>query len=457
MPMQFRIPFTETKLTIGTTPESQSRGMSRGRFSGTPERDLSGFKFDVGSLYTAWRNNGDVFGCVREIRQGTGIGGFYFYDPSDEKKEKPAASNLTKQLTDIMTYQYLTVRSFKDKVMEHRLISGNAYIEKIRNPFGQLIGLKVLDPRTMSVVSDEHGNVYRYIQALWDNGEKQVDPVIFEPKDIIHWKWGTDPNAEVFGFSAMEPVLWEVRTDLSAMISNYYFFENDAVPSVWYVLDEQMSDEEAKAAIQMIRDSFKGAKKRHKGGAMKGVKDIKTIRLSNQDMEFMVGRKFSTEKICAAYGVPKVMLGYTEGVNYTNHEGQMRIFHEGTVKEHELALLEMVNLEVVPELGNNSENRIAMGVMPASFDSDDMLWTRAVQARNAGLVTINGARRMVGKEPIDESVHGDLGDQIILGEGIGAKLLIDIGVDPYTPQDELNQLAGKMQKYDQTNRYTPAR
>jgi phage portal protein BeeE len=116
--------------------------------------------------------------------------------------------------------------------MEPRLIAGNTYIEKIRNPLGGLLGVKTLDPRTMAVVSNEHGNVFKYIQSVYSQGEKSVMPVEFEPEDIIHWKWGSDPNAEVFGFSAMEPILWEVRTDLSAMISNYFFFENDAVPSV---------------------------------------------------------------------------------------------------------------------------------------------------------------------------------------------------------------------------------
>jgi phage portal protein BeeE len=249
MPFSLRIPFSSKSLTIGTQPNSASRGLSTGKYSGAPERDLTGFKFDVSSLYTSWRNSGDVFGCVREIRQGTGIGGFYFYDPSDDKKEKPAPEALVKQLTSVLTYQYKTLRTFKDRVMEPRLIAGNTYIEKIRNPLGGLLGVKTLDPRTMAVVSNEHGNVFKYIQSVYSQGEKSVMPVEFEPEDIIHWKWGSDPNAEVFGFSAMEPILWEVRTDLSAMISNYFFFENDAVPSVWYMLDDQLSDEEAKRAM----------------------------------------------------------------------------------------------------------------------------------------------------------------------------------------------------------------
>lgn len=455
-PLQIRIPFSTKTLTIGTMPSSSSRGLSSGRYSGEPTRDLTGFKFDVASLFTSWRNSGDVFGCVREIRQGTGIGGFYFYDPADEKKEKPASPALVKQLTDVLTYQYKTLRTFKDRVMEPRLIAGNTYIEKIRNPLGGLLGVKTLDPRTMAVVSDEHGNTFKFIQSVYSQGEKTVEPVIFEPKDIIHWKWGSDPNAEVFGFSAMEPILWEVRTDLSAMISNYFFFENDAVPSVWYILDDQLDDQEAGRAVQMIRDQFRGARKRHKSGVMKGVKDVKTIRLTNKDMEFLVGRKFSTEKICAAYGVPKVMLGYTEDVNYTNHEGQMRMFHEGTVKEHEQALVDMINLDIVPEIGAGAETRIAIGCKPASFDSEDTLWTRAMEARRAGIVSIDGARRMVGNDPLDEGMFGDLGQQIILGDGAAAKLLIDIGTDPLAAVNDLQQLAGKMKKYDALNK-APAR
>lgn len=449
--MQIHIPFTNVKIAVGLLPETaRARSFSRGKFAAEPERDMDGFKLDPSSLFTAWRNNADVAGCVREIRQGVGIGGIYFYDPNDPKKEKPASDTLQKRMLGVLSYQYGSPREFINRCMEPRLICGNPYFEKVRSEFdGSLLGHKAVDPRTVAIVTDEHGTVYRYIQTAFsgDGMLSRDDSVVFEPNEIIHWKLGQDPNAEAFGMSPMEHVLWEARTDLSAMISNYFFFENDAVPSVWYMLDDDLDEDERKNALAAIRKSFQGARKRHKSAVMSGVKDIKTVRLNNKDMEFLNGRKFTTEKICAAYGVPKVMLGYTEGVNYTNHEGQRENFHEGTVKEHEEAFLQMVNEEIVPEIEEGAEDKIAIGFMPARLESQGTLFDRAIRSREAGLVTINGGRRMIGREPIDESLHGNLGNQIILGQGANAVLLTDVGIDPvdgfFNDQQKLADLLAK--------------
>lgn len=454
--MQFTIPLTDIKIAIGQSPDAKHRGFSRGRYSTIPGHDLTGIKVDTRSLYSAWRNSGDVFACVREVRQSVGIGGFYFYDPKDPKKEKEADQKLVDQFMSIVTYNAVSLRQFKDRVMEPRLIAANTYIEKVRNPFGQLIGLKVLDPRTMSVVSDEHGRVLKYIQTLPDSAEKQVDPVVFEPQDIIHWKLGSDPNAEVFGFAPMETVLWEVRTDLSAMVSNYFFFENDAAPSMWYILNDDMDNDQADRAIETIKKQFKGASKRHKSAVLQNIKDIKTVRLSNKDMEFLLGRKYATEKVCAAFGVPKVLLGYTEGVNYTNHEGQLQMFHDGTAVEHEEAFIEMLMGEVMPELGEGAEKRIAIGAKEPMFESQGVLWERAARAREAGLVTVDGGRKIVGLEPIDEAVHGDMGKQIILGSGNMATLLTDVGLDPFDPNTELNDFREKITRYAKQNQTVQA-
>lgn len=445
--MQLRIPFTNVKVYVGTDPAtSKSRGYARGKFSGEPERDLHGYKVDPRSLFTAWRNSVDISGCVREIYQGVASGGHHFYDPADEKKERPAAEGAVKQVMDVLSYQYGSVRAFKRKVLQSLLVPGNVYAEKVRGALGgELIGVKTLDARTMAVVSDEHGNVYRYIQTMSDeNGWSVLDPVVFDPSEIFHWIDEQDPNAEVFGISPLEHAIWEARTDLAAMTSNYSFFENDATPATWYILEPDLNDEQAKEATDWIKSQFKGAANRHKGTTLRYVKDIKQLRLTNADMEFLEGRHFTTEKICAAYGVPKVMLGYTEGVNFTNHEGQRKEFHDGTIADYD-EVWNAIVMDVIKEL--KLENQVAYMAKPAVFDTDEILYNRAINARKAGLVTINKARQMIGEEPIDNAKEGDMGDRIILGDGAGSILLTDIGIDPASPDEELEDVKKIIAKY----------
>jgi Phage-related protein len=449
--MQFRIPFTDTKIAIGQTPESEGRGYSRGKFATDTGHDTSGIKVDSRALYTAWRNSGDIYACVREIRQNVGIGGYHWYDPNDPEKERPAPPKLVTLVESIFRYEYGSFRRFKDTVLDPHLIAGNTYLEKIRNPNKEIIGLKALDPRTMAIVTDEFGVVYRYIQVHPESDSKVVEPVVFEPTDIIHWKHGSDPNNEAFGFSPMETILWDARADLSAMVSNYFFFENNAVPAVQYILEKDLSPESVNAIVEMIRKNFKGAKNRNRATVMQGVKEIKPVGISQQDMQFLDGRRFTTEKVCAAFGVPKVMLGYTEGVNYTNHEGQTMSFYEGTVREYETSFEEdIINGDLIPSLG--LEGQIAFAFKTANFDSKATVWDRAIRGRAAGLVTINNARRLVGLDPIDPAVHGDMGDVIILGEGNGAVPLTDVGVDPADPQQQADDLANKIVDLEQYNR-----
>ena len=431
---------------------STSRGRIKGKFSEDPSNSASGVKISANSFFTAWRNNTDVFGCVREIYETVGLGGHYFYDPKDEKGEEPAPPALEKQIMDIFEHQYSGgLVAFQEDIFKQFLITGNAFVEKVMNATDtEMLGVKVLDSRTFQIVTDEFGNVYKYIQSTPYENIATSDPVLFEPEDIIHWKNGKDPNSEAFGFSPMEPVLWEVRADVSAMVQNYFFFENQAVPAVQYILEDELSDEEIDQAIKLIERQFKGAKNKGKSGVLKGIKEIKQVSLSQKDMEYLNLRKFTTEKVSTAYGVPKAILGYTEGMTFNNLEQQMKKFYESTVKKYEMLFQRLINKDIIEDsLG--LEDQIMFGFNPASFDTEETLWQRAMQARDRGIVTTNGARSMVGLDPIEEDIHGDLGDRIIQGTGISAVPLTDIGTDPAADPTQLEKLVDKVKQLDELN------
>jgi HK97 family phage portal protein len=456
--MDFTIPFTQTKITIGKDKnETDTRGLVYGAVSKDPERDMRGYKIDTFGLFSAWRNNGDVYSCVNKITNSACIGGYRFINPSDPKREEVADLKYQKQVMDIICYYYGSFRKFKQAVFQQRLISGNCYIEKVRNLGGELIGLKVLDSRTISIIVDKTGAVFRYVQVMSQNGAQLLgqlenpvsvsevaisDPVIFEPDDIIHWTYGIDPNAENFGLSPLEPVLWEVRTDLSAMISNYFFFENDAVPSVQYILKDDLQAEDKKAIKEFVEKNFKGAKNRHKASVLEGVADVKVIRVSQKDMEYLAGRQFSTEKICAAYGVPKGVLGYIKDTTFDNMAGSVKEFYEGTVRGHELDFEEMIVSEVITDASLKAGSKqmsevITFVVSTASFDTQEAIHLRAVSQKESGIITTNEARRMIGHDPRDGEA---MADALVLGSGNMATLLEDVGTDPYDPEQQLDNL-----------------
>lgn len=158
----FKNPNSESKLAPGMTPGvSRSRGKGNAHYNAEPDRDMRGYRLDLDNMYTVWRSSTDVFGCVRVIRQTMGLGGIFLYDPKDPMKEKACSPADAKRLMDVFTYQYGGFRKFKNEAAKHFLISANSFIEKVHNVNDEPLGLKIIDGRTMAIVSDEFGNVYR--------------------------------------------------------------------------------------------------------------------------------------------------------------------------------------------------------------------------------------------------------------------------------------------------------
>ena len=382
---------------------------------------LSGMRLSVESLFTVWRNHGDVFACVRELQQNTGSQGYIWVNKNDSNKD-PNPDEV-KKAEAFLNYGQ-TFRSLKNKTIQYQQISGNAYLHVLRakNSARSPLGLEFVDPRTLSVVTDQYGNIIKWMQMY--NGES----LVFEIDEICHFKQYEDPNSCVFGLSPMEPIIWETRTDLSAMIYNYAFFTNDAQPAAQYILDESTNPEEQQAIVEGIRSQLQGPENHNKSIVMAGVKEIKTLQFSQKDMEFMTLRKFTTEKICAAYGVPKSVLNYTDGVNYSNGENQSQKFWEGTITPLQDLFAEFLNKYVLPKAGIN---QIKIEFISKTFNDEQWAEASSRADQTQGVMTLNEVREKRGLAPMDPKQHGEYVDKPLLLNGAGVKPIEDVGIDIY--------------------------
>lgn len=379
---------------------------------------VSRVRLSMDTFYTIWRNHGDVYGAVRELAQAVGVAGYYWENKAGSDKDPNPKS--VKQAEQVLTF-YRPLRAWLREIITDVSVAGNAYYYRELSKGGGILSLQRLDPRMMTAVTDKYGTLLRWIQR-----GAQAETVIFQPEEVLHFVTAQDPNSPVFGISPLEPVLWDVRTDLAAMISNYALFMNDSTPASMYVFDEQMTDQEIARAVETLQEKLKGAENRHKSLGMKGLKEIKTISITNKDMEFMALRKLSTEKVCAAFGVPKSILGYTEDVNLANGEEQTKKFWESTVQPLEEVLAEFINRVFLPSIGIDDikfcfENR--------SFDNRE--WNEASTRADMqlGIMTVNEVREERGKEPFDEAKFGEMVNRPIIFAGTSARPLEDVGVD----------------------------
>ena len=76
---------------------------------------------------------------------------------------------------------------FRETLMSHLLLWGNAYAQIIRNGKGEVIALYPLMPNKMTVDRDERGQLYYSYQRGTDEAIRDKNlTVILRPSDVLH-------------------------------------------------------------------------------------------------------------------------------------------------------------------------------------------------------------------------------------------------------------------------------
>jgi len=426
---EMKIPFTNLHIGLGRVSGNEYSGKSVEFSDLFKNSDSAGktYKISVHTLFSVFRQNSDIRNCVREIQNNTGKSGTSFVDVLDSKTEIPEKLNM--ELFSLFNYSgstHTSLRQLLKRTVRDMEVAGNAYWVVLRNGSGCALGFQPVDPRTIASVADKSGKVLKYVHRVGVE-----TPKMYEPEDIIHFKGDDDPLHEVFGLGKLEPIIWEARTDSAAMVSNYKFFENNAVPSALYILDEKIPADKLKEKFAEIKKHFGGAVNYKKAGAIVGVKDIKMLNMSQKDMDFLAGRKFSTEKICAAFGVPKFILGYTETVNNNNGVELEKNFMEKTIIPLEQTIEAAINAQFMSQIGT-----VAIVFNEHVFSNAKDVEARAEKMYRAGMKTLRQVKRMIGDEITPEDKKEENFDKYIIQNGASAVLLEDVGLDPVIDQNE---------------------
>lgn len=419
-----RIPFTDLVITRNVP-------IQKGKTTSNGDNVLGllgaqGIRIAPKDLWQIYRMNADVYSCIRELKQGVGDGGYVFVNPKDEEVEADPAT------VAFLVRFYKNSGGFtriKKQAIRDAQISGAAFFEIIKDVTGSIFGLKRLDPRCMYIIADVYGTILAYVQRVHGSSD-----VIFEPNSIWHYRPDDDPNNVLLGMSPLETALWEARTDISAAQSNYAFFENDAVPSNLYILEKGFTIEEKREAVKAINEQFSGSANRHKSAILDGVKEVKTLSMSQKDMEFVIGRKFNTDKICSVYGVPKYILGYTESVNYSNGEGVLRKFYQSTLQPMEDDYRD-AKMELYNQIGIG--DKVKLKFLPQTFIDEAQNRTFSLEEFKSGASTLRQYKVKTGQKVTAEDESELMIDKHIIQNGASAVLLDDVGVDPVIdPNDQ---------------------
>ena len=288
---------------------------------------------DSGQIFTFGRaNSGErvdeksamqiatVYACVRLLAETVAGLPLHLYRMKDEISEKERA--VDHPLYKILYRQpnpEMTSFSFRETMMTHLLLWGNAYAQIIRDGRNGIMALYPLLPENVETDRDENGQIYYVYHAYTDEkpGENNKD-IYFRNDEIFHIP-GLGFNGLV-GFSPIAMMKNSLGTTLAVEKYGSSFFRNGAQPSG--VLEHPGVLKNPEKIRENWSDVYGGANNAHKVAVLEEGMSYKAISLPPEDSQFLSTRQFGVNEICRIFRVPPHMVQDLEHATFSNIEHQ---------------------------------------------------------------------------------------------------------------------------------------
>lgn len=217
---------------------------------------------------------------------------------------------------------------FRETLMSHLLLWGNAYAQIIRNGKGEVVGLYPLMPDRMQVDRNETGNlVYTYTKYYDEVGAKHAFEQITLPAyQVLHIPGlGYDG---LIGYSPIAMARNAIGMSMAAEDFGATFFANGATPGG--VLEHPGIVKDPERLRESWHAQFSG-KNSHNIAVLEEGMTFKPMSIPPEEAQFLETRKFQIDEIARIFRVPPHMVGDLEKSSFSNIEQQSLEFVKYTV------------------------------------------------------------------------------------------------------------------------------
>jgi len=258
-----------------------------------------------------------VYACVRILAETVASLPLHVYRNSTNGGREKAEDHPLYYLLHDEPNPDMTSFTFRETLMTHLLLWGNAYAQVVRNGYGQVIGLYPLLPNRMDVSRAPSGRlVYTYNR----DGEearpsKKTGDVELRQDEVLHIPGlGFDG---IIGYSPIAMARNAIGLGMAAERYGANFFGNGGHPSGLLTHDGKISDpEKLKADWAAAHGGMNSGGVAVLEEAMK----YQALSVPPEDAQFLETRKFQTAEIARIYRVPPHMIGDLEKATFSNIE-----------------------------------------------------------------------------------------------------------------------------------------
>ena len=268
-----------------------------------------------------------VYSCVRILAEAIAGLPLHVYRYKDGGGKEKALDHPLYPLLHDEPNPEMTSFVFRETLMTHLLLWGNAFAQVIRNGRDEIIGLYPLMPNRMTVGRDEAGRLYYEYQQTRDEPTGRFETVTLQARDVLHI-----PGLGFDGLVGYSPIAMAKNAIGLAQATEDYgasFFANGAAPGG--VLEHPGTIKDPARVRESWQSTFGGERNGNKIAVLEECMKYTPISVSPEQAQFLETRKFQINEIARIFRIPPHMIGDLEKSSFSNIEQQSLEFVKYTL------------------------------------------------------------------------------------------------------------------------------
>ena len=270
-----------------------------------------------------------VYACVRILAEAVASLPLHVYEYQDDGGKKLVHDHPLYYLLHDEPNSEMTSFVFRETLMSHLLIWGNAYAQIIRDGAGRVLGLYPLLPDKMDVQRDDKGNIYYVYSRNSDENPmfKEYGNIRLKAEDVLHIPGlGFDG---LIGYSPIAMAKNAVGMTLACEEYGASFFANGANPGG--VLEHPGVLKDPSKVRESWNSVYRGVNNAHKIAVLEEGMKYQQIGIPPEEAQFLETRKFQINEIARLYRIPPHMVGDLDKSSFSNIEQQSLEFVKYTL------------------------------------------------------------------------------------------------------------------------------
>lgn len=201
-------------------------------------------------------------------------------------------------------------------------IYGEAFLIKIRNDRGKIIGFLPMHPALTQIFRNQFGELtYRFMGQ----------PNELMSEDMIVPFVSYNPETMMRGISRLEPLRSTLLNEDASRRATATWWKNMGRPSAIMHVDGKLNPKAKDSLKEQLQMMYQGAENTGKVAVLENGSKLEQWQLNSEEMQYIESRKLNREEVCAVYDISPTAVHILDHATFSNVTENLRSVYRDSI------------------------------------------------------------------------------------------------------------------------------